>query len=342
MRSLTYAQAINEATDQLLASDKNVVVCGEGAPDGIFGSTKGLKEKHPQRVWDSPISEAGVTGALIGASISGMRPIQVHQRCDFMLLSFDQICNNSAKWFSIFGKPCPIVVRAIIGRAWGNGPTHTQSFQSIFAAIPGLKIVMPTSAYDVKGLLISAIRDPNPVIILEHRWLYNIEDNVPNEMYECPLNKSKVVRQGEDITIVSASYATIESLKAHETLKAFNIQPEVIDLISCSPLDIETIGASVRKTGRLLVVDTGHTIGGIGSEIVRQVTERYFHVLKEAPIVLGLPDYPCPTSHFLTENYYPDEIDIANTVLKMVGSKAVIEKKAKKDHDVFPGFTGPF
>lgn len=338
----TYAQAINEATEQLLESDSSVVLIGEGVPDGIFGSTTGLKEKYPQRVFDSPISEAGVTGALIGASLSGLRPIQVHQRCDFLTLSVDQLVNNASKIWSMFGKPCPIVLRAIVGRAWGNGPTHTQNFAAMFASIPGLKVVVPTSAHDVKGLLIAAVRDPNPVIFIEHRWLYNIEDNVPSEIYEVPLDKSKLLRTGEDITVVSMSYSTIEALKAHELLKSFHIQSEVIDLISCSPIDIETIGASVRKTGRLIVVDTGHTIGSIGSEIIRQVAERYFHCLRTAPIVIGLPDYPCPTSHFLTENYYYDDVDIANACLNLVGSLGIIPKQSKKDHDIFPGFQGPF
>lgn len=344
-RKLTYAAAIQEATSQLLTSDDSVFVVGEGVPDksGIFGSTKGLADQYPTRVFDSPLSENAVTGVVIGAGISNMKPIYIHMRSDFSLLGLDQVINNAAKWHYMFGKPCNITIRMIVGRGWGQGPQHSNSYQNLYAAIPGLKVVMPTTAHDVKGLLISAVRDPNPVIFIEHRWLYNIEDTVLSEMYQCDLNKSKVLRQGEDITVVSMSYSTIEALKAYELLKVFNVRPEVLDLISCSPIDIETIGASVRKTGRLLVVDTGHQIGSVGAEVVRQVSEKYFHHLKSVPIVLGLPDYPCPTSHFLTENYYPDEYDVANMVLKIVGSQGRIEKPIGRVHDVpDASFKGPF
>lgn len=344
MTNKSYAQAIQEATDILL-QDKNTVLIGEGVPDGIFNTSKGLKEKYPLQVYDSPLSENGVTGICIGAAISGMKVIQVHQRVDFSLLAVDQIVNNAAKWYGLFNKPCPITIRVIVGRGWGQGPTHSQSFQALFAAIPGLKVVMPTSPADAKGLLIAAVRDPNPVIILEHRWLYNIQDEVPDELYEVPLDKSKLVRTGEDITVVALSYSTVEAIKAHELLKPFNIQPEVIDLISCHHIDLETIGASVRKTGKLLVVDTSQPKGSVGAEVVRQVTERYFNVLKTAPKVIGTKDYPCPTSHFLTADYYADEFDIANECLQMVWGSAMparIQKPVKKDHDIFPGFAGPF
>lgn len=339
----TYSQAIQEATDQLLSSDGNVIVIGEGVPDGIFGSTAGLKDRYPQQVWDSPISEAGVTGVAIGASLSGLRPIQVHQRCDFLTLSVDQLINNASKIWSMFGKPCQIVVRAIIGRAWGNGPTHTQSFAAMFSSIAGLKVVMPTTASDMKGMLISAVRDPNPVILLEHRWLYNIQDDVPEEMYEVPLDKSKVLREGEDVTVVALSYSNIEALKAVELLKHYNIRPEVIDLRCCHHIDLETIGKSVRKTGRLLFVDTTRPYASIGAEVVRQITENYFNVLKAAPKVIGTKDYPCPTSHFLTEDYYADDVDVANECLKLCGSFQRIEKQPKKNHDVpDSSFKGPF
>lgn len=342
-RKITYAQAIQEATNQLLSTDDSVILIGEGVPDGIFGSTKGLKELYPTRVFDSPLSENAVTGICIGAGISGMKPILTHQRVDFSILSLDQIVNNASKWFMMFGKSCPIVIRAIVGRGWGQGPQHSNSYQSLYAAIPGLKVVMPTSPADAKGLLVAAVRDPNPVIILEHRWLYNISDEVPEHLYETPLDKSRVLRGGEDITIVSLSYSTVEALKARELLKVFNIQPEVIDLISCSNIDLETIGSSVRKTGRLLVVDTSHPQISVGGEVVRQVVENYFHVLKESPKVLGNKPYPQPTSHFLTTDYYTDEYDIANECLRMCGSSDRIEKPVGRIHDVPDvSFQGPF
>jgi pyruvate dehydrogenase E1 component beta subunit len=334
MPTKTYAQAINEATDQLLASDKTVIVIGEGVPSGIFGTTRNLKERYGDRVWDSPLAENGTVGFCVGATISGLKPINIHMRNDFLFLAADQIINNAAKWSHTFGKPCPLVIRSLAGRGWGNGPTHTQSIQQLFSSISGLKVVMPTSAYSAKGLLIAAVRDPNPVLFLEHRWLYDIPSEVPDEMYECNLDKSNVVRTGEDITIVALSYSTVESIKAVDLLKPFNIQPEVIDLISCHHIDLETIGESVRKTGRLLVVDTARPQGSVGAEVVRQVTENYFNVLSAAPKVIGTKDYPCPTSHFLTEDYYADDADIANECFKMCNSSERIEKKPKKDHDI--------
>lgn len=340
----TYAQAINEATSQLLASDDSVLLIGEGVPDksGVFGSTKDLKAQHPTRVFDSPLSENAVTGICIGAAISGMKPIMVHQRADFSLLSMDQIVNNAAKWHSMFGQSCNITIRMIIGRGWGQGPQHSQSFQALFAAIPGLKVVMPTTAYDAKGLLIAAVRDPNPVIILEHRWLYNIQDEVPESMYETPLNKAKVLRTGEDFTIVGFSYGTIEALKAHELLESQGVSLEVIDGISCAPLDIETIANSVRKTHRLIVVDTSHKIGGIGSELIRQVVEKHMHRLYEPPIVIACKDYPQPTSHYLTSDYYPDKFEIANRCLRMLGRTELIPDLVE-EHDVpDKNFKGPF
>lgn len=330
----TYAQAINEATDQLLASDNNVIVIGEGVPDGIFGSTKGLKEKYPLRVWDSPISEAAVTGVVIGAATNGLRPIQVHQRCDFMTLSFDQICNNSAKWFSIFGKSCPLVARGILGRGWGQGQTHSQSFQSLFAAIPGLKVVMPSSPADAKGMLIAAVRDNNPVIILEHRWLFDMVGEVPEEMYEVPLDKAKVVKQGADITIVGVSYATVEALRAAEILeKEFGVSAEVIDLRSCSPIDYETIENSLGKTEKFLFVDTGHKQGSIGHEIVSTLLEDTFYWFS-ALRILGTKNYPQPTSHFLTKDYYPTVEQIVNGCLELMDVDADYVDDSKQPHDI--------
>lgn len=320
----TYAAAINEALDQCMTEDKNVLIVGEGVPDGIFGSTKGLQEKFSNQVFDSPIAESSTTGVVVGLAISGLRPVHVHQRCDFLTISADQLISNSAKWFSIFGKPCPLVVLATIGRGWGNGQTHTQNFSAMFAAIPGLKVISPTTARDIKGMMISAIRDNNPVIVLCHRWLYNLESEVPLEMYETEF-KANVVKQGSDVTLVGISYTTLDCVKAAEYLQEhYNIEAEVIDLRTIAPLDIETIEISVKKTGKLIATDTAHKTGSIAECLVSRIVESCFYDLLKPPVVLGSKNYPQPTSHFLTEDYYVRYGDIVNEVLKMYGIKEEI------------------
>ena len=282
-RQLTYAAAINEATDQLLKKYREVLVIGLGVPDpkGIFGTTQGLKQKYgSNRVMDMPVSENAMTGVCIGASLRGLRPILTHQRVDFSLLSFDQLVNNAAKWFFMFGgqQPVPLVIRMIVGRGWGQGPQHSQSLQALFAHIPGLIVLMPTTAYDAKGLLVSAVENNNPVVILEHRWLFNLVDEVPKKLYRTPIGKSHILHSGEDVTIVASSYATIESLHVAKVLAHAKISAEVIDLRTIKPLDMKTIMNSVAKTKRLLVVDTGWTTGGISAEIITEVVEHQFSV----------------------------------------------------------------
>lgn len=343
-RELTYSQAALEATDQCMAEDGNIILIGEGIKDngGVFGTTKDLHKKYPERVFESPLSENGVTGFCIGAAISGLRPIMVHQRLDFSLLSLDQIVNNAAKWHYTFGQPVPMVIRMIIGRGWGQGPTHSQTFHNLFATIPGLKVVMPTTAHDAKGLMISAIKDNNPVIFIEHRWLHNIKSEVIEDMYEFNLDECNILRKGEDVTVVGFSYANIEALQAHDLLSTLNVSAEVIDAVSAAPLDIDTIVESVKKTGRLVVADIGHTVGSIGGEVVRQVIERAFKYLKAAPIVVGSKNYPQPTSHYLTQDYYADKYDIVNACLRSVGYPD-ISKIPREFHDVpDSSFTGPF
>jgi len=327
MRKFSYSEAILQAIDQSMAHDQNVILIGEGVPDGIFGTTKDLHHKYPDRVFDSPLSENGVTGFCIGAALNGKRPIMVHQRADFSLLALDQIVNNAAKWYHMFGGQIsvPLVIRMIIGRGWGQGPQHSQSLQSLFAAIPGLKVIMPSHPYDVKGLMIGAIHDNNPVIILEHRWLYENVDNVDETFYRLPLNEANLLRKGEDVTIVAFSYGVLESLRAFLLLHEHDIKSEIIDGVSINPLDIDTIINSVKKTGRLVVVDTAHEVMSIGAEIVRQVVEKAFGYLKSPPIVLGSKNYPQPTSQFLIRDYYTDGFDIANTCLKMF-EKELIDK----------------
>jgi pyruvate/2-oxoglutarate/acetoin dehydrogenase E1 component len=356
-RQISYVESIREALDQSMAQDEHIIVIGEGVPDpkAIFNSTLGLREKYGKdRVFDMPLSENGVTGACIGASIAGMRPVLIHQRVDFALLSLDQLINNAAKWHYMFnGKSnVPLVIRMIIGRGWGQGPQHSQSLQSLFSLVPGLKVIMPTTPYDAKGMMVSAIKDNNPVIFLEHRWLHPIIDVVPESTYEVPLEKANILCEGSDITVAAFSYMTIEALIATRALLSLmGISVELIDMRSVRPLDTQTVVHSVKKTGRLVVADTAHKTGSITAELISQVLEDTFESLKAAPIRVCSPDFPTPTASSMTEGYYPTAGTIADAVLKLLGKdgqtnlhqelRLTIERKGM--HDV-PNreFNGPF
>jgi pyruvate dehydrogenase E1 component beta subunit len=329
-RKIKYFEALREAQYQCMEADKDVYIMGLGVPDpkGIFGTTTGMQEKFgADRVMDIPLAENTMTGVAIGSALKGMRPILTHQRVDFALLSMEQIINQAAKWHYMFHglHKIPMVIRMIIGRGWGQGPQHSQSLQSLFAHIPGLKVIMPTTAYDAKGLLISAIEDDNPVISLEYRWLYGISDSVPEEMYRVPIGKARVLEEGKDITIVATSYMTLESLRAREMLQERGVNAEVIDLRTLRPMDTETIINSVKKTGRLVVADTGHKMFGVSAEVLAVVLENTFERLLNKPSRVALPDYPAPTSPALCDDYYPRAGHIAAAALEQLG-KAVDDK----------------
>lgn len=321
-REITYSQAILEATDQCMADDPSVYVIGLGVtdPKGIFGTTLGLEKKYgSNRVMDMPVAENCMTGVVIGSALMGMRPIMTHQRIDFMLLSLDQIINNAAKWRYMFGgrMKVPLVIRILVGRGWGQGPQHSQSLQALFAHIPGLKVVMPTTPYDAKGLLVSSVTDDNPVMFIEHRWLYNITGDVPKELYEVPIGKAKIMKEGKDVTIVSSSYAALESLNAAKMLEKFEIDTEIIDLRSIKPMDKKAILDSVEKTGHLVVVDGAWRSFGVSAEILALAAEGGHGLLKTSPRRVAFPDVPTPTSWALAKHYYPKVSDIVNTVRVM-------------------------
>jgi pyruvate dehydrogenase E1 component beta subunit len=324
-RQISYVEAVREALEQSMVEDDRVIVIGEGVPDpkAIFNSTLGLQEKFGKdRVLDMPLSENGVTGICIGAAISGMRPVMIHQRVDFALLSVDQLINNAAKWHYMFnGKSnVPLVIRMIIGRGWGQGPQHSQSLQALFSLVPGLKVVMPTTPYDAKGMMIAAIFDNNPVIFLEHRWLHHVIDAVPELMYEVPLDKAKIICEGRDITIAAFSYMTLEALIALRALNAImGISVELIDMRSVRPLDSQKVIDSVKKTGRLIVADTAYKTGSIAAELISQVVEGAFESLKAGPIRVCSPDFPTPSAPSMTEKYYPTPKTIADAVLMLLG-----------------------
>ena len=350
-RTLTFTQAINEALLLAMEMDKSVICYGLGVddPKGVFGTTLGLQKKFGhERVFDMPTSENAMTGIAIGASLNGIRPVMTHQRLDFFLLAIDQLVNNASKWRYMFGGQnfVPITIRLIIGRGWGQGPTHSQSLHAWFAHIPGIKVVMPTTAADAKGLLLSSIFDDNPVLFLEHRWLHGLEGDVPEGNFRIPIGKAQLLRSGEDISIISFSYMTIETLFAMEFLKNHGVACDLIDLRSVNPIDWEMIFRSVHKTGKLLVLDTGSHTGSVAGEIIARVSMECFKSLRQAPKRLALPNFPTPTSFALTKFFYKraeDVIKMVGDILKKSFQTDELGKKQILPHDV-PGdyFKGPF
>lgn len=347
----TFANAINDALTEAMTLDPSVICYGLGVPDpkGVFGTTLGLQEKFgPDRVFDMPTAENAMTGIGVGAALYGLKPVITHQRMDFALLSMDQLVNNAAKWHFMFGgqRSVPLTVRMILGRGWGQGPTHSQNLQAWFAHVPGLKVVMPTSAEDAKGLLMSSIFDPNPVIFLEHRWLHNLKGDVPVGDYRVAIGKAKRVREGRDITVVSMSYMTIEAIHAVDYLESYGVSCDLIDLRSVRPIDWDAIKSSVRNTGRFLVLDTGNLTGSVSGEIVAQIAQDCWDFLSSAPQRLAMPDYPEATSPALTERYHVRAEHIAKKICSMLGCQVDVSALAQHTmhpHDV-PGnwFSGPF
>lgn len=321
LRELTYSDALNEAHLQLLEGDPRVFVMGEGVddPGGIFGTTTGLQERFGrERVFDTPLAENAMTGVAIGAAIAGMRPILVHMRVDFMLLTMDQLVNHASKWHYMFGAAVsvPLTVRAIVGRGWGSAAQHSQNLHAMFAHVPGLKVVMPSTPFDAKGLMVAAAADPNPVIIIEHRWLFNTAGHVPEEPYKVEIGKAAVTRVGKDVTIVGISQMAHMALHAAEELEAQGIDAEVIDIRSLRPLDSKTVIGSVKKTNRLVVADTGWKGYGMGAEIIARIAEESIADLKTPPVRVNTAEVPTPASHVLEEAFYPDTNDIVEAVRK--------------------------
>jgi len=322
-RILSYRDALHEALDQSLARDPRVFIMGEGVDDvaGVFGTTKGLKEKYGEnRVFDTPIAENSLTGIAAGAAMAGLRPVLIHARMDFLLLSFDQLVNHASKWSYMFAGQVkvPMVVRTISARGWGSGSQHSQCIQGMLMNVPGLKIVAPATPYDAKGLMVSAIIDDNPVLFVEHRWLHKTTGHVPEELYSIPIGRGVIRRKGEDVTIVAISCMLVEALKASEKLQKEGISAEVVDLRSLKPFDEAIILESVAKTGRLIIADTGNKTGSVASEIAAFAAEKAFHLLKKPVKRVCCPDTPTPTSDVLEKAYYPTDEDIYNEAVKLV------------------------
>ena len=342
MRELLYREAIDEGTRQAMAKDANIFVMGVGVddPSGIFGTTRGaFLEFGRGRVFDTPLSEATLTGAAVGAALGGFHPMLVHARNDFLLLTMDQIVNNAAKWRYMSGGKLrvPITIRAIIGRGWGQAAQHSQSLQAMFGHVPGLAVVMPATPADAKGLLIAALTADYPVICLEHRWLYDKKGPVPDDPYTVPIGRAAVARPGRDVTIVAVSHMVLEALDAAKTLEAEGVSAEVIDLRSVRPLDSDLVAESVRKTGRLVIADTGWRTLGVGAEIAARISETCFGVLKAPIRRVALPDVPTPCSPALERAYYPGPPEIAAAVRSTLGAHGGDQRTGSTDGKEFHG-----
>lgn len=324
-RKLPYCLALNEALRQMMESDTSVFLIGQGvkSPWYVGRTAEGLLDKFgPERVIDTPVSENAVTGAGIGAAIAGMRPVVVHPRLDFMLYSLDPIINEAANWHYMFWgrSSVPAVIWGILNRGGEQAAQHSQAFQSLFAHIPGLKVVMPSTPYDAKGLMIAAIRDDNPVIYIDDRWLYNVEGYVPEKIYSVPIGKGTIRRKGKDLTIVSVSYMMVEAMKAALILWKEGIDAEVVDLRSVKPIDAELVCESVRKTGRLVIADGGWKTCGLAAEVSALAMENVFEFLKTPVIRVTLPDAPAPASRTLEKVYYPNFENIVGAARDTLGA----------------------
>jgi pyruvate/2-oxoglutarate/acetoin dehydrogenase E1 component len=309
-RVLSYVKAVNESLSLALEHDPGVFVLGQGVddPSAMFGCTRGLQEAFgPERVFDTPVAEESMMGMCTGAAMNGMRPVYMHNRPDFILLAFNQLVTHASKFhFMDNGQTTvPMVVWAAIGRGWGSGAQHSQAIQGLLMGVPGLKIVMPSTPADAKGLLLSAIADNNPVLFFEHRWLMKKDGIVPEGFYQVPLGKGVYRRRGKDLTVVGASHAIELAGQAAGQLAKEGIDVEVIDLRTLKPLDEAIIEESLAKTGRLVVVDTGWAMGGVCAEIGCLAAEKWFHLLKAPIRRIGLPDIPTPAGFTLEQFYYP-------------------------------------
>lgn len=322
-RVLSYMEALHEALSLALELDPKVLILGQGVndPRGMFGVTTGLHEKFGKdRVFDTPLSEEGMTGICTGASMNGLRPVYMHNRPDFLLLAFNQIVGHASKihYMDNGETNVPLVIWSAIGRGWGSGSQHSQAIQGLLLGVPGLKIVMPSTPHDAKGLMLSAIADNNPVLIFEHRWSMRNKGVVPEGAYKISLGKGIYRRKGNDLTIVGTSHILELAIKAADELEG--ITADVIDLRTIKPLDEKIIIDSLQKTGRILIVDTGWEMGGVCAEIGCMVAEKGFSFLKGPVRRLGLSDIPSPAGFTLEQYYYPDVKKITHVIKDMVAS----------------------
>jgi len=333
VRILNYAQAIREAHAQILASDPRAFLIGQGlwSPWYAGASLDSLdREFSRDRILDSPVSENATTGLAIGAALAGMRPIVFHPRMDFMLLAVDPIVNQAANWSYLFQGQIsvPLVIRAVINRGGEQGAQHSQALHAMFMHVPGLKVVMPSTPYDAKGLLIAALEDPNPVLYIDDRCLYGASEHVPEEMYRVEIGSVAFRRRGRDLTLIGISSMAAECVKAADLLAQEDIDAEVIDLRSLKPWDSEKVLESVRKTGHAVVADPGWRTAGASAEIAATISEQSFHDLQQPVARVTLPDCPAPTSRLEEAAYYPGAKEICAAARKTLRRQSTKEAAA--------------
>jgi pyruvate dehydrogenase E1 component beta subunit len=335
-RKVSYQQAIAEAIAAEMERDETVVIMGEdiaggmGAPGeddawgGVLGVTKGLYARFPGRVLDTPISESAYVGAAAGAAASGLRPIAELMFVDFLGVCLDQIFNQAAKFRYMFGGKAetPMVIRTMYGAGIRAASQHSQALYPIFTHIPGLKVVLPSNPYDAKGLLIQAIRDDDPVIFLEHKVLYTLEGDVPEESYAIPFGEANIVRDGGDVTVVALGRMVQMAVEAADALEGEGISCEIVDPRTTSPLDEDTILESVESTGRLVVVDEAGPRCGMAADIVARVAQEAFGDLKAPPRMVTPPHTPVPFSPVLEDAYVPSADVIAAAIRETTGAAA--------------------
>ena len=343
--SITFREAVNLALIKEMERDPSVFVFGLDVDDHkrIFGSTHGLVEKFgAERCFGTPLSEDAMTGVALGAAISGLRPIHVHIRADFILLAMNQIGNmmSNLRYMSGGKLRIPLVIRAVIGRGWGQSAQHSKSLHSVFAHFPGLKVVLPTTPQDGYGLLRSSIQDDNPIIFLEHRWLYDIAGEVDDERV-VPLGQAAVLRAGDAVSLVCSSWMNLEALKAAEVLARKCVEVEVVDVRTVSPLDEQTIIGSVKKTRNCVVADYDWVFCGFGAELAALIGQRCFGHLDRPIERLGFLPVPCPTTRPLENLFYPSAATLIRAVEKLLGlEEADLSRESFYSYE--QRFKGPF
>jgi pyruvate dehydrogenase E1 component beta subunit len=327
MRTLTYAQAIREAHAQMLTLDARVFVIGQGLWSPWYAGTslEGLdRDFGCARVVDTPVSENAVTGMAVGAALAGLRPLVFHPRMDFMLLAMDPIVNQAANWSYLFGGRVPLVIRAVINRGGEQGAQHSQALHAIFMHVPGLKVVMPSTPADAKGLLMAAMADPGPVLYIDDRWLYAESGEVSAEPFTVPIGEAAVRRRGSDVTLIGISWMASECLRAGGILEGEGIDAEVIDLRTLKPWDKEMVAASVSRTRRAVVADGGWRTAGASADIAAEIGERCFADLAAPVVRVTLPDAPAPASRAEEQAYYPGAEQIA------AAARGLLEQNVKR------------
>jgi pyruvate/2-oxoglutarate/acetoin dehydrogenase E1 component len=323
MREITYLEAVREAMTQEMERDERVFLIGEdvGVYGGAFGVSDGMLARFPERVLDTPITELGIAGAATGAALIGMRPIAEIMFMDFTTLASEQLVNQAAKLRFMFGgrATVPMVLRTPAGSGTGAAAHHSQSLENWFVHVPGLKVVMPSTPYDVKGLLITSIRDDNPIVFVEHKLLYKRKGPVPEEPYTIPLGSAEVKREGRDLTIVATSIMVPRSLEAADRLAEEGIEVEVVDPRTLKPLDEETIVRSVKKTSRVLIVHEAPRTSGYGAELAATIAESEAFGYLDAPIVrLAGRDMPIPYNRTLEQHTVPQVENIVEAARRIV------------------------